>query len=585
MVPGFPSPRKLESLVSLLTSTRRVAAALLLAPAALVAQKQQGSAHQGELPLKHKPQPTTAAITAPDLMTRLYIFADDSMEGREAGTQGHLRSTAYIASEVKKLGLKPMGDNGTYFQDVPMINRWFDPKSTLAVDGTVLTPMSDYVPSGFRGSPRSVTGAPVYFTGTVYGDTTGLPPAADMSGKFLVFKRPTGGFGFGGRGFAALLATAAGAGYGGDETVSEALQRGARPRPGNVTLKSTATTTTPLTVNLSRRAIEAMLGGPIETAKAGLTGKTLSGDILFAEQVAPARNVVAMLPGRDKKLAGQIVAVGAHNDHNGFRIGNAVDSDSLHAYLKARYAISALVPAGQRATAEQQAAIAAIRVNMDSIRKLHPVARLDTISNGADDDGSGSVSVLELAEAWAKGVAKPKRSILFVWHVAEEKGLLGSRYFTDNPTVTRDSIVAQLNIDMDGRGAAGDLPNGGPGYLQLVGSRRLSTELGDLVETINKKEPVPFNFDYQFDANGHPDNIYCRSDHYEYARYGIPIVFFTTGLHGDYHQVSDEPQYIDYPHMARVTKLVFDVANHVADQKDRPVVDHAKPDPQGACRQ
>ncbi|HEX6631651.1 MAG TPA: M28 family peptidase, partial [Gemmatimonadaceae bacterium] len=121
--------------------------------------------------------------------------------------------------------------------------------------------------------------------------------------------------------------------------------------------------------------------------------------------------------------------------------------------------------------------------------------------------------------------------------------------------------------------------------LALVGSRRLSTELGDLVEAVNAKQPLPFKFDYAFDANGHPENIYCRSDHYSYARYGIPVTFFTTGLHGDYHQVTDEPQYIAYPHMARVGQLVHDVAVAVANGAARPVVDKAKPDPRGACRQ
>jgi hypothetical protein len=92
-------------------------------------------------------------------------------------------------------------------------------------------------------------------------------------------------------------------------------------------------------------------------------------------------------------------------------------------------------------------------------------------------------------------------------------------------------------------------------------------------------------FDYAFDANGHPENIYCRSDHYEYARYGIPIVFFTTGVHSDYHQVTDEPEYIDYQHMARVASLVEDVTVHVANLDHRVVVDHPKPDPRGACQQ
>jgi len=189
-----------------------------------------------------------------------------------------------------------------------------------------------------------------------------------------------------------------------------------------------------------------------------------------------------------------------------------------------------------------------------------------------------------LAEAFAKGKVKPKRSIIFVWHVGEEKGLWGSEWFTDHPSVPRDSIVAQLNIDMDGRGDAQDLPVGGPTYLQLVGSHRLSTELGDIVEAVNKGEAMPFQFDYRYDAAGQGDNIYCRSDHYNYARYGIPITFFTTGLHGDYHQVTDEAQYIDYPHMARVGQLVFDVAMTVADLDHRVVVDQPKPaDPHARC--
>ncbi len=139
-------------------------------------------------------------------------------------------------------------------------------------------------------------------------------------------------------------------------------------------------------------------------------------------------------------------------------------------------------------------------------------------------------------------------------------------------------------MDMVGRGEKSDLPVGGPDYLQLVGSRRLSTELGDLFETVNKSQKMPFRLDYQFDANGHPENIYCRSDHYNYARYGIPVVFATTGLHGDYHQVTDEPQYIAYEHMAKIGNLMFDMATTVANMDHRPVVDKPKPDPKGRCQ-
>jgi len=231
---------------------------------------------------------------------------------------------------------------------------------------------------------------------------------------------------------------------------------------------------------------------------------------------------------------------------------------------------------------------------LDSMRAVVP-PRQDSINNGADDDGSGSMGVLEIAEAFASAKQRPKRSILFVWHIGEEEGMLGSRFFTDHPTVPRDSIVAQLNVDMIARGATSDITgeskDGSPihgrdsGYVQLIGSRRLSTELGNVVEDVNTKTKASLQLDYSLDADGHPQNIYCRSDHYMYARYGIPIVFFTTGGHRDYHQVTDEPQYLDFDQYRRVTQFIHDVAWRVADLDHRPLVDKPKPDPNGACKQ
>jgi Zn-dependent M28 family amino/carboxypeptidase len=163
--------------------------------------------------------------------------------------------------------------------------------------------------------------------------------------------------------------------------------------------------------------------------------------------------------------------------------------------------------------------------------------------------------------------------------------LLGSRYFSDHPTVPRDSIVAQLNMDMLGRGRASDHVGGGPEYLRLIGSRRLSTELGDIVERVNTQNRFGFVFDYSFDVPGHPQNSYCRSDHYNYARFGIPIVYFSTGVEADYHMVTDEPQYIDYVHMARNANFIRDVALAVGNLDHRPVVDKPVPDPNVPCRQ
>jgi Zn-dependent M28 family amino/carboxypeptidase len=284
--------------------------------------------------------------------------------------------------------------------------------------------------------------------------------------------------------------------------------------------------------------------------------------------------------------------IGAHSDHVGMSAARpVVEHDSLKAYNIVARVEGADTRNAAQPTAEQWARINAIK---DSLRKIYP-PRLDSISNGADDDGSGSVSILEIAEAFAKGPAKPKRSLIFIWQMGEEKGLWGSQYFTNHPTVPRDSIVADLNLDMVGRGEATDVTGrskedveltGASNYLQLVGSRRLSTELGDIAEAVSKKEPMPFKFDYAMDANGHPQNIYCRSDHANYARYGIPVIFFTTGGHADYHQVTDEPEYIQYQHMASVDKLVYDIATRVANLDHRVKVDGAKADsPFAGCQQ
>jgi Zn-dependent M28 family amino/carboxypeptidase len=210
--------------------------------------------------------------------------------------------------------------------------------------------------------------------------------------------------------------------------------------------------------------------------------------------------------------------------------------------------------------------------------------RLDSIYNGADDDGSGSVAELEIAESLANA-PRPRRSILFVWHTGEESGLLGSAWFTDNPTVPRDSIVAQLNMDMVGRGTAEDVRRGGPRNLQVIGAQRRSTELGNVIEQVNARRSEPYAIDYTFDAPRHPLNRFCRSDHYMYARYGIPIAFFSRGYHIDYHVVTDEPQYINYEGLARVAGFVRDVAVELANRDQRLVIDKPKPDPRGPCRQ
>ena len=550
-----------------------------------------GCAGHGSAP-GSAPAPAGAPISAADLRKRLFIYSDDSMEGRETGTIGNVKATNYIAGQVKRLGLQPAGENGTYFVTVPLIVRAPDTTGTMAVDGASLTRNTDYVvmsplPS-FLPFGTTLNAASV---GVVYGGRLGdagyALSAEQIAGKIVVVDPPLGSDGkpdwrfwqHGGldrfQGAAAVAIASL------DVSPPQVVEYFGEPQM-SLDEGTNSTPTGPLGILITQAAATKMLGAAPAGLKPGTAGRTVTASLRWTvgPSAAAARDVVAILPGSDPALRGEYVAIGAHNDHLGFN-HRPLDLDSLHAFNTIAWNLRGRTPDGAPATPDQ---LAAIHVNVDSLRAKHAVRR-DSVFKGADDDGSGTVSVLEIAQAMVAAPVKPKRSVLFVWHTGEEKGLYGSEYFTDHPTVPRDSIVAQLNMDMVGRGDSADIKGGGPTYLELVGSRRVSTELGDLVETVNKSEPTPMTFDYTFDANGHPENIYCRSDHYEYARYGIPIVFFTTGLHQDYHQLTDEPQYIDYEHMARVDHLVFDVALAVANLEHRPLVDHPKPDPKAPCKQ
>lgn len=293
-----------------------------------------------------------------------------------------------------------------------------------------------------------------------------------------------------------------------------------------------------------------------------------------------ARNVIGIIRGSDPSLRGEFVSITAHNDHVGFT-HRPLDHDSVRAFN------IVIRPLGADSRPHQPSPEEAARIRsiLDSLRRIRP-PRPDSIRNGADDDGSGTIALIELAEAFMRGNAKPRRSILLVSHTGEEKGLLGSEWYTDHSTVPIDSIVAEIDVDMIGRGAATDIKAGGPTYLEVVGLRRLSNEFGDWFEAVNAKEPVPFAFNYEYDAPGHPDQYYCRADHYSYARYGIPSVSLSRGEHMDYHQLTDEPQYIDYPDYARLTQLVFDGAMFVANADHRPRLSVPKPaNPHVPCKQ
>jgi Zn-dependent M28 family amino/carboxypeptidase len=259
-------------------------------------------------------------------------------------------------------------------------------------------------------------------------------------------------------------------------------------------------------------------------------GKQASFNVNAKIDRAITQNVVGVIEGVDPILKKEYVAVGAHYDHIG----------------------------------------------------ISKNAEGDRIFNGADDDGSGTVATLAIAGALAKSPERPKRSIIFVWHAGEEKGLWGSEFFTSNPTVPMEQIVTQLNIDMIGRSkkqgdnnpANRDLT--GPNELYVIGSKMMSTDLGNLSEEVNNSY-LKLAFNYKYDDPNDSERFFYRSDHFNYAKRGVPIIFYFSGVHEDYHGLADTADKIDYQKMEKVARTVFAMMWKLANAPARPKVDKPLP--------
>jgi Peptidase family M28 len=529
---------------------------------------------------------TSVEIAAADLRARLFALAHDSMMGREPGQAGDYKATEYIAAEFKRLGLEPAGDEGSWFQVVPFFRRTADRNASLGVGAYTAVLGVDYAPvPGVGARARPMNGAGAVYAGNI-GDTTTWIDAAQATGKVVVFgvvppdqrtpatrNAPVGRLLRSSRFRDAALILVA-------ELDAAGSQAAAQMLSGNLVLDTTWAAQVPPLAYINNAFARRIFGAPLASLRAGTAGAALHGSARLALYPLefPARNVVAILRGSDPALRGEFVSLTAHNDHVGFDHA-PVDHDSLRAFNRVIRPMGADSPRHDPTPDEARQ----IRAILDSLRAVRP-PRPDSIRNGADDDGTGTVALLEIAERMATG-PRPRRSIIFVSHTAEEFGLLGSRWFTDHATVPTDSIVGEIDMDMIGRGSATDLPGAGPEYLEVIGLRRLSTEFGDVLEAVNAKQPHPFRFNLTYDQPGHPLQYYCRADHYSYARYGIPAVALSRGEHLDYHQVTDEPQYIDYDALARVASFVRDAAMELGNRAARPRLDKPRVDPRAPCVQ
>ncbi len=553
-----------------------LAALLLLAVTALDAQP---TVWPDEGPRTWAPRPTEAAITADDLRTRLYQFADDSMMGREAGTLGNIKGTDYIAAEFKRLGLEPAGENGTYFQVLDYGRQQFATNRVrLQAGRRRLTAETEWAPLAPNAALRIGANVTLNAVASVFGgDVASTAPAltADqMRGRVVVFSgQPANG-----PAPRTVIAT--------QEAGAVAIVFVVEQLPGNafaerLGMRATVNSTMGGAAVTPSAAV-ALFGAPIASVSAGTVGQTLSGTWAYTYTALehPVRNVLAILRGADPERKGQYVLIGAHSDHVGMVRGtNPPEHDSLRAFntvmrpqgANDRVSIDAVTPA-------QWGEINALIAKARSIRPPRP----DTVNNGADDDGSGTVVMLEIAERMATG-PRPARSIIFHSHAAEEKGLLGSAWWTAHPTVPLDSVVAAHNMDMLGKGRVTDVKFGGPHTVQMLGSRRVSPEFGDMIDSLNAVRDEPMVIDYSWDRTNRL-NRFCRSDQVSYIRKGIPTTYFSTGYSRDYHMPTDEPQYINYDLSARVARFVHDVALTAANRPERlPVLPREQQDPAARC--
>jgi hypothetical protein len=534
-----------------------------LAPAQAAAAKPKSNARKA-----------AEQITAAQLKDYLYYVASDEMEGRDTPSRGLDLTAKFLAMQLSRWGFKPAGDNGTFFQHIELSRYSVNPAATsVELGGRTLAYGTDVMAGP---STSSVSSAQLVFAGNGWFiKTKNIDPLKDIdaTGKIVVVYANTFP-----RGITSFQQFAALGKQGEDwmNPVNYARKKGAagviyintpemqknwdslrtsRERGGLYPEKMRAGTDTFPVLYLSQKAAEGLFEGE-STSLARIAesygdvnasmpafsfsaGKTASVKINTSKEALPTQNVVALFEGGDPALKNEMVAIGAHYDHVG------------------------------------------ISTNPNAV---------DKIRNGADDDGSGTVAVLAMAEALAKSAKRPKRSILLVWHCGEEKGLWGSEYYNKFPTVDVKNVTAQLNIDMIGRSLD---PNNiikcdpknpkpcneelsGPNGVYVIGSEMMSSTLGSIVKGINSAY-LNIGYDYKYDDPKDPNRFFFRSDHFNYAVNGIPITFWFDGVHEDYHQPGDSPDKIDYVKMEKITRTIFLTMWEVADLKERPKVDKQLP--------
>ena len=523
-------------------------------------------------------------VTAKQLSDYLYFVASDEMEGRDTPSRGLDTTAKFIAMNLSKWGFKPAGDNGTFFQKIALHRDAVDAAATFVDVGGKRFAYGEDLVRASGPTSGTVSGQIVYAGNGWMVKSKNIDPYAgiDVKGKIVavlsegqisqrsLIPPPAGvtpaDLPNTGRGTdwadPATYATSHGAAgllilpsksltdiwgiltqnFGRSRVV---VDKFATPAGGGRPGAGPAIPVLFASPKLTNAIFAGEAGNPLAGAANAFAvsdSKTFNFTIATKPEVLSTQNVVAIWEGSDPVLKSEMVAIGAHYDHIG------------------------------------------ISTNL---------AATDKINNGADDDGSGTVSVLAIAEALAKAPKHPKRSVLFVWHCGEEKGLWGSQYFNKYPTVDIKQVITQLNIDMIGRSKKPGYmapcdTNPGPGrkpcnetlsgenQVYVIGKDMMSSTLGNIVSGVNSGY-LNMNYDTRYDDPKDPNRFFFRSDHFNYAVNGIPVAFWFDGEHEDYHQPGDEPQKIDYAKMEKIARSIMITMLKLTDLKERPKLDKTLP--------
>jgi hypothetical protein len=459
-----------------------------------------------------------ATITEADVAHRIGVIADDSMMGRDTPSRGLDLTARYVADQFRRFGLEPGGDDGTWFQRYPITRRQLDQAGSrvvLSAGGTEAIAPLDRAARYVQGT---VSGVPLRGPVVLVGGR--LTPAAvsrlAVRDKLVLYVPGAGGT-------PAETATLGRAlRLAGPRAVVLLSDLPAEQFAARIPRRAQARTTvdlrivSPPFVELSEHAVGAVLRAarldlaatradtaPVFRELPGLAVRVELRDSVLQRLTAP--NTVGILEGSDPVLKREYLVYSAHMDHIGITPGQP-----------------------------------------------------DSINNGADDDGSGTVGVVELAEAFSRPGARPKRSIIFLTVSGEEKGLWGSRYFSEHPPVPTARIVADLNIDMIGRNW--------PDTIVAIGKEH--SDLGATLERVNAAHAELGMT--AIDDRWPEERFYFRSDHYNFARKGVPVLFFFNGVHPDYHRVTDSPDKINSEKEARILRLLFFLGREIGDAPARP---------------